>query len=365
MIPVFRPSVAQSAAARLGDSLSSGWWSYGERCHELEALFEKSWGGKCLVVSSCTSALYVVARVLRAHGSRGAVVVPAMTFSSTAAAFAHADFEIRLADVDAETLLLSPESVVLRAGTSASAVVCVDLYGQRCQISAVADAARRSGAVIIEDRAHRIGLDTLPEGDFVCASFNTVKELPGGEGGLLWCRDPHDASYARAMSNMGMDTDPWTRSRTAVHADYRFRPDFGLKLRLNDLAASLVLAAVEEHPEQRARRRALHERYVGVSAKMGSLLRMIPRREDDSFLMQVARVPAGCRDRLRESLAQASVATSVHYPSLTNHPRLREQRCPVAELASTELVTLPSSTTMSDQDWSDVATALRRGGEGV
>jgi dTDP-4-amino-4,6-dideoxygalactose transaminase len=325
---------------------------------ELEARFAELWGGAGLAVSSCTSALYLAGCTMRRRGRQGPVIVPALTFSSTAAAFAQANYEVALADVDPDTLLLSSESAARLAGGSPSAIVCVDLYGQRCKVAEVVAVAHRRGAAVIEDRAHRIGIDTKPEGDFVCVSFNTVKELPAGEGGLLWCRDPDDARYARVLSNIGMDTDPWTRSRTAVHTDYEFRDAFGLKLRLNDLAASLVLGALDEHEDQRDRRRALHEHYLACTSKLPPIIRMLPRHEDDSFLMQVARVPARTRDAIRASLAEASLATSVHYPALTQHPKFSTQSCPTAETVCAELVTLPSSTTMTLQDWRVIARAL-------
>jgi dTDP-4-amino-4,6-dideoxygalactose transaminase len=94
----------------------------------------------------------------------------------------------------------------------------------------------------------------------------------------------------------------------------------GLKLRSNDLAAALVCAGIESLATCREQRREQFLCYDRLLAPLAPIVRPLRRRDDDSFLMYVAKIPAATREATRIAMAAAGVATSVHYPSLARHP---------------------------------------------
>jgi len=205
--------------------------------------------------------------------------------------------------------------------------------------------ADATDSFLIEDCAHRIDLldQGPPVGDLCCYSFNAVKECPGGEGGLLWGRDFDLEPRARSLSNLGMSTDPYSRSRLAVHPDYLFSHNIGLKLRLNDLSASLVRASLAELQETREQRREIAQRYHHLLAVTKPEISLLPVSSDSSWLMNVLRVPASARDVVRNRLGAEGIGTSFHYPSLSSHPLFnRVGTCPTAEATAEGLLTLPS-----------------------
>ena len=65
-IPLFRCSVPAPARERLLATLDSGWLGYGPQCRLLEERFTAGRGGWALATSSCTSALYLAGRLVRA-----------------------------------------------------------------------------------------------------------------------------------------------------------------------------------------------------------------------------------------------------------------------------------------------------------
>jgi len=347
VIPVFRPPLNERLKSAVAETLDSRWWGYGPRCHELESVFTAQWDGTSLATSSCTSALYLAGLALAGRGRE--VIVPAISFASTSVAFAHAGYDVVVADVDPRTLMLTPATVEPLLTTDTAAVVAVHLYGQRCDVESLASLCRDRGTTLVEDRAHRVALEDPPVDGFACLSFNAVKELPAGEGGLLWCRDGSAALVARRASYLGMDVDPWARSRTARHRDYQTTSSTGLKLRMHDLPAALVLAGLGDMHEETRRRRRIYESYVDNTD-----LRWLDRGDDDSFLMMVARVPADQRDRIRGEMAALNVATSVHYPSLARHG------CPIAAAAVEEVITFPSSAALTDEEVVIVNDVVRR-----
>jgi dTDP-4-amino-4,6-dideoxygalactose transaminase len=360
-VPLFHPRTSRAAREQVLAVLESGWLGYGPQCRALEQRFVGSRGGWALATSSCTTALYLAALLCRDDQDPPEVVVPAITFISSAMAFAHAGFRVRVADVDRSTLTLTAESAARLMTTRTRAIVVVHLYGQRAPgLSALRALADQHGVLLIEDCAHRVDLvDTGPRvGDLACFSFNAVKELPGGEAGLLWARDPGLEVHARAMSDVGLSLDTLQRTATAHHRDYRFSTETGLKLRSNDVAAALVLGALEEWPAARAARQRQFERYDALLAPLAPDVEPMRRDADDSFLMYVVR--ARQRSSLRAGLAARRIATSFHYPSLARHPLF----APYADRQADDdeldgrIVTLPTALELSVQTQVSIATAI-------
>lgn len=359
IIPVCRPFVADAALSELSECLASGWLGYGPACRSLEARFTTHRGGWALATSTCTSALYLTALLCRQYYD-DEVIVPAITFVSSAMAFHHAGFRVRIADVHPQTLLLDLRVAERLVSTRTRALVVVHLYGQRYQTESARRFCDDHDLRLIEDCAHRLDLldSTGPYGDFACYSFNAVKEAPCGEGGMLWCRNTKMEAQARSLSHLGMKVDTLARSYSAMHRPYEFSAESGLKLRLNDLAARLAAVGLDQLAETRARRAALFNTYQCKLAGFDPQVRLLGRYPDDSFLMFILRVPSNLRETLRIEMAAREVATSVHYASLSTHPLLGEEACLEAERASHELITVPCYPGLSDAEQERVVNTL-------
>ncbi len=366
-IPLFRAVVPPQGRARAAAALESGWIGYGPECRALEASFTAGRGGWALATTSCTASLYLAGRLLArdAGPERAEVIVPAITFVASGMAFQQAGMTPVVADVRPDDLTLDAAAAERAITPRTRAIVVVHLYGQRAHdIAALRALADRRGLALIEDCAHRIDLlDAAPPvGDIACYSFNAVKELACGEGGLLWARDAALEGRARSVSNLGLAIDTMQRAASLRHGDYSFEPEPGLKLRLSDLAAAVVNGSIPSLASTRARRRALVERYARLLAPLAPAVQALVRRDDDSFLMHVVRVPAELRDGIRSGMAKAGIATSVHYPSLARHPMFGDPRTPGAHCADAdlEIVTLPTWIGMSVAEQDRVASALAR-----
>lgn len=348
VIPIYKTPVVPGLEESLKNCVRSGWWGYGPACHALEDQFTHKRGGWALATSTCTSALYIVAKLLY-RSPEDEVIVPAITFVSTPMAFLSAGFKVRIADVNPETLMVDAQTISSLINDNTRAVVAVHLYGQRAPVEEARAVCDRHGILLVEDCAHRLGLDNEnPLGDYACYSFNAVKEAPCGKGGMLWARDESSEQRARALSNLGLTADTWQRSSNLKHADYQFCASAGLKLRLNDISATIVNVMLQHRMELQRAREAIFARYDAALSgtalsDAGSSVSLIKRTAGDSCLMYVVKVDGDVRDRLRARLAEAGVSTSTHYPSLSKHPLFQEpeRRCSVAEGAAEQVLTLP------------------------
>ncbi|MES2154618.1 MAG: DegT/DnrJ/EryC1/StrS aminotransferase family protein [bacterium] len=360
MIPLVRPALPPEAIEAVRRCLSSGWIGYGPASRALEQGFVEGRGGWAVGTSSCTAALFTAGRLLSPKVG-DEVIVPALTYVATAMAFKEAGFKVRIADVDPVSLMVTPETAAEQITAKTRAIVVVHLYGQRAETASFRQLCDSRGLVLVEDCAHRLDLLDArgPLGDLACYSFNGVKEAPGGEGGMLWGQHMLDEARARSLSNLGLETDTMTRTSTPVHASEHYSGESGLKLRLNDIAAAIAQTGIDSLAATRARRQEIAHR---LDRRLGILephVRLLPRGPDDSRLMYVVRVTWG-RDRLRAALAKAGIASGLHYDSLSKHPLFAAlgKRCPSAEQAASEIVTLPAYPAMSLEEVDTVGAAV-------
>ena len=153
-------------------------------------------------------------------------------------AFKTAGFKVVIADVD-DNGILDISNIQKYITEKTKAIVIVDLYGQEVEIKKLKDICAERKITLVEDCAHRIGFyDTEKIADICCFSFNVMKELPSGEGGLLWCNNTTLENTARSIANVGLCEDTIKRTSSLMHRNYLFSNIHGFKMLQNDLSNS-------------------------------------------------------------------------------------------------------------------------------
>jgi dTDP-4-amino-4,6-dideoxygalactose transaminase len=192
---VFPEEDREAVLALIDESLRTGSLTLGPLTEAFEGAFALRHAvPHAVAVASGTAALEIILRTVGVAGRD--VVVPTNTFFATAGAVVHAGGMPRFADVAAETLAVSEESVEAAITPATAAVVLVHIGGL---ISPEVDAVRalcdRRGVVLVEDAAHAHGasFDGRAAGSFGRAaafSFYPTKVTTSGEGGMILTADP-------------------------------------------------------------------------------------------------------------------------------------------------------------------------------
>src|SRR5262245_63095799 len=111
MIPVFKPSTGQAEADAVAAVLASGWIGLGPKTAEFERAFGEYLGARHVVaLNCCTAALGLAMRLLEIKPG-DEVIVPAMTFVSTAHVVMQRGAKVVFADVEPDTLCISLDDV--------------------------------------------------------------------------------------------------------------------------------------------------------------------------------------------------------------------------------------------------------------
>jgi len=359
IIPLYRPPILTHANKALNDCFLSGWWGYGLACKELENRFTKQRGGWALATSSCTSALYIIARLLQ-QSPNDEIIVPAITWVSSAMAFLAAGFKVKVADVSPFDLMINLETIKPLVTKKTRAIVVVHLYGQEANVKQIGEFCKSNNIIMIEDCAHRIDIENTPLSDYCCYSFNTVKEIPCGEGGLIWSRKLDEENKARTISYLGMEVNTWERTSNTKHNDLVFSNSTGLKLQLHDLGASIANAMFASSKDSLNKRKKIFENYDNLLEDLLPKITLLNRNTSDSYLMYVIILNEMQRESVRDRMSLDGISTSVHYPSLSRHPLIEKSVTPIADMYSENILTLPCFPDLDFSEQHQVVQSLKR-----
>ena len=336
-IPFFKPTLGEAEVEAAVTVLRSGWLTTGKNCGEFEAEFAHYVDAKYAVAMNSATAALHLALAARGIGPGDEVIVPTMTFASTAEVVQYMGATPVLVDVLPETMLIDPADVEAKLTPRTKAIMPVHYAGYPADMDAINELAGGVGAFVIDDAAH--SLPTRYKGrkigalaDSTCFSFYANKTITtAGEGGMLTTNDEELAGMARRLSLHGLSRDAWRRFDTNAPWDYRIL-DAGFKYNLTDLAAAVGRVQLTRSDDLYQQRLELAMHYSKLLNDVTGI-RPLHDASDSSVLdsgmqhawhlyVAVLEGPAEQVDRngLIQHLAAAGVGTSVHYRPLHMHP---------------------------------------------
>jgi perosamine synthetase len=313
-------------------------------CGPLVPRFEAALAGwlgapHAVVCASGTAALHLTYAAL-GIGAGDEIITTPITFSATAAAAYYVGATVRIADVDPRTGNLSPASVEPLINRRTRAIVPVHLAGLPADMAELSELAHRHGLRIVEDACHALGATYrgvavgASASDAVVFSFHPVKHITTGEGGAVIVRDPHLRRRLEWLRQHGIERDHARLDAPAGPWVYEVQ-ELGWNYRLSDIACALGLAQLAKLDRFLHERRRLAAHYRAELARAFGGDGVTPPaeladRESAYHLFAIAidfERFATTRARVMAELAEAGIATQVHYIPLLHHP-LHARRCP-------------------------------------
>ncbi len=350
MISIAKPFIGEEEKAAVLEVLGSGQLAQGKRVREFEERFA-AWSGTrhAIAVTSGTTALHIA---LLAHGigPGDEVITTPFSFIASANCILYAGATPRFADIDPVHYTLDPASVEAQITPATKAIIPVHLFGQPCDMDALAEIADRYGLAIIEDacQAHGAALNGRPVGSWgtACYSFYPTKNMTTGEGGMITTDDAELAERMRVLREHGM------RVRY-VHET------LGYNFRMTDLQAAIgivQLTRVDRWNEQR-RQNAAH-----LSAHLAGVPGVTVPAVRPGATHVFHQYTVGLEDRARtiDALAVAGIGYGIYYPIPIHKQEVYRERgydvtLPVAEAASERVLSLPVHPALSEAELMQIA----------
>jgi dTDP-4-amino-4,6-dideoxygalactose transaminase len=367
VVPFSPPAIGPEEIAEVIATLESGWLSTGPRVRLFEERFAAYIGARhALALNSCTAGLHL-SLLVSGIGAGDEVITTPLTFCATANVIVHAGATPVFADVDPRTGNLDPAAVEAAITPRTRALIVVHYGGRPAEVSAFEAIARRHGLILIEDAAHCIegvagGRKVGTTADFTCFSFYATKNVTTGEGGMVTTASASADERMRVASLHGLTRAAWQRHDGGDTGYDVVMP--GFKYNMTDLQAAIglhQLAAVERHLE---RRRAIARRYDEALAGV-PIERFAPIDAGSTHAHHLYTILVDDRDVVSSQLAEAGIATSVHFPPVHLHSYYasrfgyRRGQFPHAERIAARVLSLPFSQALTDPQIDAALAAVR------
>ena len=373
MIPYGRHSIDEEDIKAVVEVLRSDWLTTGPKVVEFERAFAEYVGAEdAVAVSSGTAALHAAMYSLEI-GPKDEVIVPAMTFASTANCVVFQGGTPIFCDVDPDTLLIDISSAESKITSRTKAIIAVDYAGQPCDYDELQTVANKHRLAVVADACHSLGgkykertVGSLAE--LSVFSFHPVKHITTGEGGMITTDKDHLASRLRIFRNHGITTD--FKQREEQGSWYYEMVELGYNYRITDIQCALGLSQLRKLSLWLNRRQKIARIYSEAFSDV-PVITPLKVRTDVSHAYHLYPIKlelenlTSDRSVIFSSLRSSGIGANVHYIPVHLHPFYRKRfrtepgECPIAESAYKRLLTLPIHPNMSTQDIDKVVSAVK------
>lgn len=369
------PDITAPEIVEVIAALKSGWISLGPRVKEFERKFAEYHGVKHAVATgSCTAALSVAARVL-GIGPGDYVVVPTLTWQSTANIVEQLEGILLFCDVEKDTLNIKRDDVeehIRRNGNKIKAIIPVHMSGLPVDIDFFSGISAKYGIPIIYDAAHAVfssykGRMVGSFGKMSCFSFYATKNITTGDGGMITTNDEEMAEQCRIWSYHGLPKDSWQRYSQESSSPHAQCIVPGYKCNLTDLQAALGLVQLQRRDEFIQKRHELIGHYNCLLKPLTYI--ETPVFETDAgkwgnhvYVIKILDEDVD-RDRFMQELRKLNIGTNLHFfpvhKNIYYMKKYPDVSLPNAEWLMNRILTLPLCTKYSKEDIKYVVDAVK------
>lgn len=275
--------------------------------------------------------------------SGGEVITTPFTFVATSHALKRIGANPVFADIDPETMCLSPAAAEKLITPRTKAIVPVHVYGDVCDVEGFERLREKYGVKIIYDAAHAFGVNIAARGaetskksigvcgDMSMFSFHPTKLFHSCEGGLLVFKDTAVQARLFELRNF------------AIHSETEC-VDVGSNAKMNELQALMGLECLKKMGELLDYRQKIYRAYEEVFADCLGV-KIVPYSQNKAYIPVLFKDFA-TRERVYSELKEKCNVYSrrYFYPLLTDFAPYVYGRgsCPVAEDIASRVLTLPT-----------------------
>lgn len=373
-LPFSKPHMGEEEIQAVTEVLRSGWITTGARATAFEQGLADYCGGQhCVSLASATAGMHLLLKALDI-GPGDEVVTPSLTWVSTVNLIVLAGATPVFADVDRDTLMVTPETVAPCLSERTRLILPVHYAGAPADLDGLQALADGHGVPLMEDAAHAIGTEyrgrRIGRSGTAIFSFHPIKNLTTGEGGALVTDDAALAERIRRLKFHGLGVDAFDR-QTQGRAPQAEVLEPGFKYNLTDIAAALGLVQLKQLDAFIARRTELAGYYRQRLAEIDEISPLgdvsYPSRHAwHLFIVRLLDNRAGLdRDGFMAALKARNIGSGLHFRAAHTQKYYRETlqlpagALPATEWNSARICSLPLFPDMSFADIDDVIDAIK------
>ena len=365
MINIFQPSLGKEELDRIGRVFQSNWIGKGREVAEFEKAFAElhSIAPENLTTTTCcTEGLFLAPELFRCKGFD--IIVPTVSFVALGNAVYAAEANLVLCDVDPHTLNVRAEDIQKKVTPMTKMVYVTHYGGVPCNMDPILDLCARRNIWVIEDAAcapltfyKEKACGTM--GDMGVWSFDAMKILVTGDGGMIYLKDPEMMEKAKEHLYLGLPgkaksgidstkTDKWWEFDV-------MRP--GRRAIMNDIAGAIGNEQLKKLPLFMVRRREIDRQYrIGLQGI--DWLSVCPDVPGSHYMFWIQ---TKHRDKLARYLLDCGIYTTYRYWPLHKISFYHSKgNFPGADYAAAHTLNLPIHQALTEGDVNYVIESIKR-----
>ena len=349
-IQLSKPLVTSAEESIINKVIKSHFWASGSGVgyvKKFENSLNKFTGSNtCIGVNSGTAALNLALSLFDLKNKE--VLIPSLTFVSTAHAVILNGAKPIFVDVNSETLCLDEKQIQNSITKNTKAIIPVHFAGFPCNLTAIRSICKKNNLCLIEDAAHAIGSTFNNKkigahGDAVCFSFHPVKNLAMPTGGAITINHKNHKKFRKQL-----ESRRWCGISDRNNVDYDVH-ELGWNYYMNEFSAAIGLVQLKKLNEMiktRKRIAKFYDREINLENK-------IPYSTDCSYHLYWILVEN--RKQFRKKLANEGIETGTHYKPVHHMSYYKNKKpLPITEKISNEIVTIPIHPNLTDNQLSKI-----------
>ena len=324
MINIFQPTLRDEELALVGDIFRSNWIGKGDAVLQFEQVFAVSLRADPTLftsTSSCTEGLFLATELFNL-GPGDEVLVPSLSFIAVGSAVIASGATLVLCDSDPRTLNVTASLLEAKITPRTKAIYLTHYAGVPCEMDEILALCRRHQIVVIEDAACSVrsfykGRACGTLGDMGAWSFDAMKTICTGDGGMLYFSSPKILNDAKEQLYLGLPNRQKSGIDSSSAGNERWweyqitRP--GRRAIMNNISGAIGLAQMRKLDQFLDRRRVVDEHYRRELAAVDwlTLPPVVPAYSESShyfFHVQLER-----RDEFAHHLKRRGVYSTFRY----------------------------------------------------
>tara|TARA_Y100001970_G_scaffold261373_1_gene344443 strand:+ start:17211 stop:18356 length:1146 start_codon:yes stop_codon:yes gene_type:complete len=356
--------IPDQAADEVVKTLKSRWINTGKKEKEFrEKICDRFQAPFATACTSGTAALKIALKSLGVKPGDEVISTP-YTFMATNTSILELGGIPIFADIQYDTLNLDPDSVAERITEKTKAIICVHYAGNPVDLDELRSVAKKHDLPIIEDSAHAMaseykGKPIGATGDIACFSFQCVKIVTCGDGGVVTTTNKKLHEKIQKTSWYGINRD-------AKKVDYldplpHHPTELGLKANMNDIVASLACAAMNHLDTALEFRQTIGSQY---RHELGGLdnIELMNYKDDRKPNYQIFPVHVKNRDKFAKYMWENGVQVNINNRRNDIYPVFGGLRkdLPNLEKADQDVILIPLHSDLTESNVEKIISCIKK-----
>jgi perosamine synthetase len=355
-IKLFDPSINKNEEKAVVKTLKSKFWATGSgdgNVEKFEKGFKKYLGSKkCVAVNSGTAALHLALSLIDIKGKE--VLLPSLSFASTAHAVLYNGGIPKFVDVDEKTLCIDPNEIEKKITQKTSIILPVHFAGMSCKLDKILKICNDNNLKLIEDAAHASGSKFQNKkigthGMAVCFSFHPVKNLAMPTGGLISLN-----GEMNSKNEQDIKSRRWCGISNRKGTAYDVK-ELGWNYYMNEFSATIGLEQLRKLDRLNSIRTNTAKRFFD-EIKLENKMQF---EKDCSYHFYWIRVKK--RSKFIDFMKNHKIETGIHYKPIHKMSLYSNKiKLKVTDKIANDIVSLPTHPNLSQDDISRIINAVNK-----